>query len=221
MTPFPTCYTTMFLFSIPVDPFQLSYNLSLFFTSIHLPTFHIPHSMSSLVARSIAKPKLVILGQWRQKGCLLAPSMLVDPTPITHWQHSTTYVQCPMPVQIPSWVPINIIHCLQDGALCLPQVHSNGNWKDTTSKPRARGSNCSDFTGHPKLEISFQIAIHHCSTSTLICQDSALLIYECSKYGREFSSVVKKCETRFSFNQCHKYNKHSAQVPHSCTSSAS
>jgi hypothetical protein len=44
-------------FSIPVDPFQLSYNLSLFFTSIHYPTFHIPHSMSSRVARSIAEPK--------------------------------------------------------------------------------------------------------------------------------------------------------------------
>jgi hypothetical protein len=48
-------------FSIPVDPFQLSYNLSLFFTSIHHPTFHIPHSMSSLVARSIAKPKFYIV----------------------------------------------------------------------------------------------------------------------------------------------------------------
>jgi hypothetical protein len=43
-------------FSIPVDPFQLSYNLPLLFTSIHHPTFHIPHSMSSLVARSIAEP---------------------------------------------------------------------------------------------------------------------------------------------------------------------
>jgi hypothetical protein len=59
-------------FSIPVDPFQLSYNLSLlfasilpynlslFFASIHHPTFHISHSMSSLVARSIAEPKLVV-----------------------------------------------------------------------------------------------------------------------------------------------------------------
>jgi hypothetical protein len=44
-------------FSNPVDPFQLSYNLFLLFTFIHHPTFHIPHSMSSLVARSIAKPK--------------------------------------------------------------------------------------------------------------------------------------------------------------------
>jgi hypothetical protein len=44
-------------FSIPIDPFQLPYNLSLFFTSIHHPTFHIPHSMSSLVAQSIAEPK--------------------------------------------------------------------------------------------------------------------------------------------------------------------
>jgi hypothetical protein len=47
-------------FSIPVDPFQLSYNLSLLFTSIHHPTFHIPHSMLSLVARSIAEPKFVV-----------------------------------------------------------------------------------------------------------------------------------------------------------------
>jgi hypothetical protein len=45
--------------SIPIDPFQLSYNLSLLFTSIHHPTFHIPHSMSSLVARSIAEPKFL------------------------------------------------------------------------------------------------------------------------------------------------------------------
>jgi hypothetical protein len=44
-------------FFIPVDPFQLSYNLSLLFTSIHHPTFHIPHSMSSLVVQSIAEPK--------------------------------------------------------------------------------------------------------------------------------------------------------------------
>jgi hypothetical protein len=29
-------------FSIPIDPFQLSCNLSLLFTSIHHPTFHIP-----------------------------------------------------------------------------------------------------------------------------------------------------------------------------------
>jgi hypothetical protein len=46
-------------FSIPIDPFQLSYNLSLLFTSIHHLTFHIPHSMSSLVARSIAEPKFL------------------------------------------------------------------------------------------------------------------------------------------------------------------
>jgi hypothetical protein len=45
-------------FSIPINPFQLSYNLSLLFTSIHHPTFHIPHSMSSLVVRSIAEPNL-------------------------------------------------------------------------------------------------------------------------------------------------------------------
>jgi hypothetical protein len=38
-------------FSIPVDPFQLSYNLSLFFTSIHHPTFHIPHSTFYVVTR--------------------------------------------------------------------------------------------------------------------------------------------------------------------------
>jgi hypothetical protein len=43
-------------FSILVDSFQLSYNLSLLFTSIHHPTFHIPHSMSSLVVLSIAEP---------------------------------------------------------------------------------------------------------------------------------------------------------------------
>jgi hypothetical protein len=42
MTPFPTCYTITFIFSIFVNPFQLSYNLSLLFTSIHHPTFHIP-----------------------------------------------------------------------------------------------------------------------------------------------------------------------------------
>ena len=45
---------------IPVDPFQLSYNLSLLFTSIHHLTFHIPHSMSSLVVLSIVESKLYI-----------------------------------------------------------------------------------------------------------------------------------------------------------------
>jgi hypothetical protein len=47
-------------FSIAVDPFQLSYNLSYFSCLYITPhsTFHIPHSMSSLVARSIAEPKL-------------------------------------------------------------------------------------------------------------------------------------------------------------------
>jgi hypothetical protein len=47
-------------FSILVDLFQLSYNLSLLFMSIHHSTFHIPHSMSSLVVRSIAEPKFHI-----------------------------------------------------------------------------------------------------------------------------------------------------------------
>jgi hypothetical protein len=45
-------------YSILVNPFQLSYNLSLLFMSIHHPTFHIPHSMLSLVAWSIAEPML-------------------------------------------------------------------------------------------------------------------------------------------------------------------
>jgi hypothetical protein len=54
-------YHYILFFSIPVDQFQLSYNLSLLFTSIHHPTFHIPYSMSSLVARSIAEPKYIYI----------------------------------------------------------------------------------------------------------------------------------------------------------------
>jgi hypothetical protein len=46
MTPFPTCYTTTFLF------FHSRWSMS-----IHHPTFHIPCFMSSLVAQSIAEPK--------------------------------------------------------------------------------------------------------------------------------------------------------------------
>jgi hypothetical protein len=37
---------------------------SLLFMSIHHPTFHIPHSMSSLLAPSIAEPKLFLF-PWR------------------------------------------------------------------------------------------------------------------------------------------------------------
>jgi hypothetical protein len=56
-----------FFFSIPIDPFQLSCNLwkiayqSLLFTSTHHPTFQVPHSISSLVAHSIAEPKFDFL----------------------------------------------------------------------------------------------------------------------------------------------------------------
>jgi hypothetical protein len=71
MTTFLTCYTTTLFSPIPIDLFQLSYNLwknyiSILtfhiYTSPHIPhpTFYIPHSMSSLVVRSITKPKFVI-----------------------------------------------------------------------------------------------------------------------------------------------------------------
>jgi hypothetical protein len=55
MTPFPTCYTTTFIF------FHSRWSIPTFIQStltFHIYTSpHIPHSMSSLVARSIAEPK--------------------------------------------------------------------------------------------------------------------------------------------------------------------
>jgi hypothetical protein len=61
MTTFLTCYTTTLFSSIPIDSFQLSYNLWKNYISIltfHIYTTpHIPHSMSSLIAWSIAEPK--------------------------------------------------------------------------------------------------------------------------------------------------------------------
>jgi hypothetical protein len=59
MTYFPTCYTITFLLSMPIDPFQLSYNLFLFSTSIHHPTFHIPHSTFHVVTGCM-EPKLIV-----------------------------------------------------------------------------------------------------------------------------------------------------------------
>jgi hypothetical protein len=65
MTTFLTCYTTILFSPIPIDLFQLSYNL--WKNDISILTFHvyrlytsphIPHSMSSLVVRSTTEPKL-------------------------------------------------------------------------------------------------------------------------------------------------------------------
>jgi hypothetical protein len=57
MTPFPTCYTTTFLF------FHSRWSIPTFIQSIltfHVYTsLYIPHSMSSLVAWSIAEPKFI------------------------------------------------------------------------------------------------------------------------------------------------------------------
>jgi hypothetical protein len=57
MTPFPTCYTTTFFF------FHSCWSIPIFIQSIltfHVYTSpHIPHSMSSLVAWSIAEPKFI------------------------------------------------------------------------------------------------------------------------------------------------------------------
>jgi hypothetical protein len=60
MTPFPTCYTTLFFFF----PFPLIHSnfhtIYPYFSRLYITphsTFHIPHSMSSLVARSIAELK--------------------------------------------------------------------------------------------------------------------------------------------------------------------
>ena len=59
MTSFPTYYTTTFLF------FHAHWSIPTFIQSIltfHIYTSpHIPHSMSSLVARSIAEPKLCFI----------------------------------------------------------------------------------------------------------------------------------------------------------------
>jgi hypothetical protein len=65
MTTFLTCYTTTLFFSIPINLFQLLYNLwknyiSIFTFHIYIIP-HILHSMSSLVVRSIAQPKLCFL----------------------------------------------------------------------------------------------------------------------------------------------------------------
>jgi hypothetical protein len=49
-------YIPFFLFPLIRSNFHTIY-MSLFFTTIHHFTFHIPHSMSSLVARSIVEPK--------------------------------------------------------------------------------------------------------------------------------------------------------------------
>jgi hypothetical protein len=63
MTTFLSCYITTFFSPIPINLFQLSYNLwknyisSFHFMSINHPAFHIPHSMSSLVVRRIVEPK--------------------------------------------------------------------------------------------------------------------------------------------------------------------
>jgi hypothetical protein len=61
MTTFLTCYTSTLVSPIPLDLFQLSYNLwknyiSIFTFHIYI-TPHILHSMLSLVARSISEPK--------------------------------------------------------------------------------------------------------------------------------------------------------------------
>jgi hypothetical protein len=87
MTPFPTCYTTTFLFSIPVVPFQPLYNLSLLFTSIHHPMFHIPHSMSSLVARSPSDTftiqehiNEVLLVGWTKRNIISNDTMMHHPS---------------------------------------------------------------------------------------------------------------------------------------------
>jgi hypothetical protein len=87
MTPFPTCYTTTFLFFHSHDPFQLSYNLSLFFTSIHHRTFHIPHSKSSLVARSIAEPKFKFF--FPQRYYIVPPSSKIAKLHSCFWHRKS------------------------------------------------------------------------------------------------------------------------------------
>jgi hypothetical protein len=66
MTTFLTYYTTILFSPIPIDLFKLSCNfwnnyISIFTFHIYTSSYiHIPHSMLSLVAWSIAKPKLKI-----------------------------------------------------------------------------------------------------------------------------------------------------------------
>jgi hypothetical protein len=73
LTPFLTCYTTIFLF------FHFCWSIPTFIHSVL--TFHIytspniPHSMSSLVARSVVEPKLLLLFVW-------GPSKIKPPLPI-------------------------------------------------------------------------------------------------------------------------------------------
>jgi hypothetical protein len=68
--PFQTCYTTtLFLFhshwSVPtfIQSMKKLY-INFYFMSIHHPTFHIPHSISSLVVWSIEEPKLLFTRYW-------------------------------------------------------------------------------------------------------------------------------------------------------------
>jgi hypothetical protein len=65
MTSFPTCYTTTLFFFHShwfVPTFIQSMkklHINPYFTFLHHSTFYVPHSMSSLGVRSIAKPTLI------------------------------------------------------------------------------------------------------------------------------------------------------------------